>query len=70
MKTNEDRKVNIHAVLEMFTSGQLLFLGLRTRDVWVGQELVGRFACAVLFPYAATVVSNTRWDEALATPSQ
>ena len=25
---NEGRKVNIHAALEMFTSGQLLFLGL------------------------------------------
>ena len=27
VKMNEDRKVNIHADLEMFTSGQLLFLG-------------------------------------------
>ena len=26
---NEGRKVNIHAVLELFTSGQLLFLGLK-----------------------------------------
>ena len=29
VKTNEDDKVSIHAVLEMFTSGQLLFLGLK-----------------------------------------
>ena len=28
VKMNEDDKVNIHATLEMFTSGQLLFLGL------------------------------------------
>ena len=28
VKVTEGRKVNIHAVLEMFTSGQLLFLGL------------------------------------------
>ena len=28
VKMNEDDKVSIHAVLEMFTSGQLLFLGL------------------------------------------
>ena len=28
VKVNEGRKVNIHAALEMFTSGQLLFLGL------------------------------------------
>ena len=27
VKMNEDQKVNIHAALEMFTSGQLLFLG-------------------------------------------
>ena len=27
VKMNEDRKVDIHAALEMFTSGQLLFLG-------------------------------------------
>ena len=27
VKMNEDEKVNIHAALEMFTSGQLLFLG-------------------------------------------
>ena len=27
VKMNEDDKVSIHAVLEMFTSGQLLFLG-------------------------------------------
>ena len=27
VKMNEGRKVNIHAALEMFTSGQLLFLG-------------------------------------------
>ena len=35
VKMNEDRKVNIHATLEMFTSGQLLFLGLicTTRSV-------------------------------------
>ena len=29
VKMNEGRKVNIHAALEMFTSGQLLFLGLK-----------------------------------------
>ena len=29
VKMNEGRKVNIHAALEMFTSGQLLFLGKR-----------------------------------------
>ena len=28
VKMNEDEKVNIHAALEIFTSGQLLFLGL------------------------------------------
>ena len=28
---NEDEKVNIHAALEMFTSGQLLFLGSKQR---------------------------------------
>ena len=27
VKMNEDDKVSTHAVLEMFTSGQLLFLG-------------------------------------------
>ena len=31
VKMNEDRKVNIHAALEMFTSDQLLFLGLLQR---------------------------------------
>ena len=33
VKVNEGRKVNIHAALEMFTSGQLLFLGLWTSPV-------------------------------------
>ena len=28
VKMNEDAKVTTHAVLELFTSGQLLFLGL------------------------------------------
>ena len=31
VKMNEDEKVNIHAALEMFTSGQLLFLGSITK---------------------------------------
>ena len=32
VKMNEDRKVNIHAALEMLTSGQLLFLGSKQPD--------------------------------------
>ena len=33
VKMNEDEKVNIHAALEMFTSGQLLFLGLSVKPL-------------------------------------
>ena len=37
MKANEGRKVNIHAVLDLFTSGQLLFLGSYGRVITADQ---------------------------------
>ena len=42
VKVNEGRKVNIHAVLELFTSGQLLFLGsMDCRSGRAGRDKAG-----------------------------
>ena len=52
---NEDEKVNIHAALEMFTSGQLLFLGLKINQpcipgIPVFGQLTGSFTVAAVLP--------------------